>query len=259
MPVQPTSPIESSSPTRWLFWLGIPLFALCIALSCYFISSESSKIDTKFNEAHQKSEFMSRAIFKPPGFADGLGSEIQPNNLVDTISAQIIKCANDSNLKAGLPPLNLTDQFLQKFKDDLERVTYSKDKKRGSSYLTDAATTFCSIASSKDFILKRKSEPNYNVFESLINAHLVWWDQKETGAQNNAFGGSLHEFLRAFYFSLIIILVISVFFACGLFVLIRTVHNSCLCCDKKACCPGTRDSMDSVDDAPNNMLKLRHE
>ena len=231
---------------QWIVVAWIVFVTIGIVTGFFRISNNHGKVA---NTQYQKIAAIKSSMFNDAALESSVQSQIVKDNSIIEISNKIIKCANESNFKAGIKALNFTDQFVSKFREDLHPAAYGKDIQRGSNYLIDVAGTFCSVILGEDVIAARIKNPSINIFESLINVHISWWDLQESQYQISNQMSSLLTYQQDVFLYLTLISVFLIISLLGFVAAIKWMRSVslhlCECND--------------LDDAKSENVDINHE
>lgn len=90
---------------------------------------------------------------------------------------KIMACLNDSNKKAELNLSAFTDEAIEDFRGNLERIADAPRQDRSQPYVTDAARVVCLILGHEKVISLRSKNKELRVFVPAVNFHLQKWDE----------------------------------------------------------------------------------
>ncbi len=96
---------------------------------------------------------------------------------------KIIACLNESNTKSQLQLPPFSEEVIEEFRRDLQRVADMAGRDRGQPYVDDAVRVVCAILQHEKVIALRKKNKELRVFIPAVNFHIQQWDELKAEAR----------------------------------------------------------------------------
>jgi hypothetical protein len=96
---------------------------------------------------------------------------------------KIIACLNESNTKSQLQLPSFSEEVIEEFRRDLQRVADMAGRDRGQPYVDDAVRVVCAILQHEKVIALRKKNKELRVFIPAVNFHIQKWDELKAEAR----------------------------------------------------------------------------
>ncbi len=96
---------------------------------------------------------------------------------------KIIACLNESNTKSQLQLPSFSEEVIEEFRRDLQRVADMAGRDRGQPYVDDAVRVVCAILQHEKVIALRKKNKELRVFIPAVNFHIQQWDELKAEAR----------------------------------------------------------------------------
>ena len=89
---------------------------------------------------------------------------------------KIFACLRDSNKKSNIAAINTSDEAVENFRRQFQRVADFKNADRGQPYVDDAVKVTCEILLHAKVVDYRKSHQTIDFFYDVVNFHIKAWD-----------------------------------------------------------------------------------
>ncbi|MEI6039464.1 MAG: hypothetical protein WCQ52_07250 [Actinomycetes bacterium] len=90
---------------------------------------------------------------------------------------KIIHCSKQMSARTGSKDDIFTKETVDGLAGELKRIAESPQSDRGAPYLSDVANSFCSFTHDPALVNYKKSNPDQELFEIILNFHLRQWDR----------------------------------------------------------------------------------
>lgn len=92
-------------------------------------------------------------------------------------SRKIVACLNESNKKSNLNLPPFSDEAIEDFRSNIERIADMPRHDREQPYVTDATRVVCAILLHEKVISLRSKNNELKVFMPAVNFHIQKWDE----------------------------------------------------------------------------------
>ena len=96
---------------------------------------------------------------------------------------QILGCLAESNKQASIATINSSEEAVENFRKQFQRVADYKDADRGQPYATDAVKVACEILKHPKVVAYRETHQDFEFFYDTVNFHIKAWDQLKKDVQ----------------------------------------------------------------------------